>query len=155
MIKTTPTLMGLCLIWLLAACQAGTTSASPTMAPRQSEFILAPGQSAMVTGTDLVLTFQAILSDERCPIEVECAASGPVSVSLSVQRGADTATNFTLQTFTDQTGRSPDVQFEGVTNQTEIGGYVIQITSVTPYPENSAAAIEPSEYRLGLRVSNQ
>jgi hypothetical protein len=107
-----------------------------------------------VTGTDLILTFHAILSDERCPAEVECAASGPVSVSLSLQRGTDSPTDFTLQTFTDQSGRSPDVQFEGVTNRTEISGYVIQITSVTPYPKNSSATVEPSAYRLGLRVSN-
>ena len=153
--KTVRTLAGLCLPWLLAACQAGTTSSSPTTAALWSEFILAPGQSAAVTGTDLIITFDSVLSDERCPMEVECAASGPVSVALSLQRGNDSPTDFTLQTFTDQTGRSPDVQFEGVTNRTEFGGYIIQITSVTPYPKNPSATIDPSGYRLGLRVSNQ
>ncbi|HEY3476257.1 MAG TPA: hypothetical protein VGK56_16705 [Anaerolineales bacterium] len=153
--KTIRILVGICMIWLLAACQATTTSSPPTTAALRSEFILAPDQSAAVTGTDLTLTFHSVLSDERCPSEMECVASGPVTVSLSVQRGNDLPTDFTLQTFTDQTGRSPDVQFEGVTNRAEVGGYLIQITSVTPYPRNASERIEPSEYRVGLLISNQ
>ena len=153
--KTKRIRVGLCVLWLLAACQASPNSSSPTTAALRSEFTLAPDQSAAVTGTDLTLAFHSVLSDERCPSEVECAVSGPVTVSLSVQQGNDPPTDFTLQTFTDQTGRSPDVQFEGVTNRAEVGGYVIQITSVTPYPKKISATLEPSEYRVGLLVSNQ
>jgi hypothetical protein len=120
-----------------------------------TEITLAPGQSAAVAGTDLTITFHSIVSDERCPSEVECAASGPVAISLSVQQGDREPTDFSLQTFTDQNGRSPNVQFEGVTNRTEVGGYGIQILSITPYPENSTTKIEPSAYRIGLLVSKQ
>jgi hypothetical protein len=120
-----------------------------------TEITLAPGQSAAVTGTDLTITFHAVISDERCPSEVECAASGPVTVSLSVQQGSGSPTDFTLQTFTEQTGRSPNVKFEGVTNRTEVGNYIIQIQSVTPYPTNLTTKIEPSDYRLGLLILNR
>ena len=145
----------LCLICVLSACQPGSTSSSPVIGTVNTEITLAPGQSAAVTGTDLTITFHSIVSDERCPSEVECAASGPVTISLSVQQGDGEPTDFTLQTFTDQNGRSPNVQFEGVTNRTAVGGYGIQILSITPYPENSTTKIESSAYRISLLVSNQ
>ena len=142
------------MICILAACQSSAPS-SPGPAALNTEVTLAPGQSAGVTGTDLTLTFHSVLSDERCPSEIECAASGPVTVSLSVQQGDGKPTDFTLQTFTDLNGRSPNVQFEGVTNRTELGEYAIQIASVTPYPQNLNTEIEASEYRVALLVSNR
>lgn len=145
----------LVLICILAACQPGPTSSSPVTGTVNEEISLAPDQSAAVTGTDLTVTFHAIVSDERCPSDVECAASGPVTISLSVQQGDGMPTDFTLQTFTEQNGRSPDVQFEGVTNRAEVGDYLIQILSVTPYPKNLTTKIDPSEYRIGLLVSNK
>lgn len=142
------------LTYILTACQSESTSSSPVTGTVNEEIVLAPDQSAAVTGTDLTVTFHSVVSDERCPSEIECAASGPVTISLSVQEGAGSPTDFTLQTFTDQNGRSPNVQFEGVTNRTEVGDYLIQILSVAPYPENSTTKIEPSAYRIGLLVSN-
>jgi hypothetical protein len=141
-------------ICLVTACQTATSSA-PGAAALSTEITLAPGQSAAVTGTDLTITFHSIVSDERCPSQIECAASGPVSISLSIQQGEGDPTDFTLQTFTDLNGRSPNVQFEGVTNRTELGDYAIQIASVTPYPQNLNTKIEASEYRVALLVSNR
>jgi hypothetical protein len=142
------------IIFILAACQSS-TPASPAPAALNTEITLAPGQSAAVTGTDLTITFHSVVSDERCPSEIECAASGPVTISLSIQQGTGDPTDFTLQSFTDLNGRSPNVQFEGVTNRTELGGYVIQIAGVTPYPQNLNTEIEASEYRVALLISNQ
>ncbi len=141
-------------ICILTACQTATPSA-PGPAGLNREVTLAPGQSAAVTGTDLTITFDSVVSDERCPSEIECAASGPVTVSLSIQEGAGDPTDFTLQTFTDLNGRSPNVQFEGVTNRAEVGDYAIQIASVTPYPQNLETKIDTSEYRVALLVSNK
>lgn len=145
----------LSLICILTACQAGGTSSPPVTGTVNEEIILAPGQSAAVTGTDLTVTFHSIVSDERCPSEIECAASGPVTISLSLQQGGRVSTDFTLQTFTEQNGRSPNVQFEGVTNRAEVGEYIIQILSVTPYPKNLTTKIDPSDYRISLLISNK
>jgi hypothetical protein len=143
------------MIYILGACQPVTPLPYVT-GTVSSEFTLAPGQSVAVTGTDLTLTFHSVVGDERCPRDVECAASGPVTVSLSVQQGDGGApTDFTLQTFTDQNGRSPNVQFEGVTNRAEVGDYLIQILSVTPYPQDPSTKIKPAEYRLVLLVSKK
>src|SRR5688572_5939444 len=104
-------------ICILIACQPAATPSSPGPAPLNTEITLAPGQSAAATGTNLTITFHSVVSDERCPSQMECAASGPVTVSLSVQQGNEVPNDFTLQTFTDLDGRSPNVQFEGVTNR--------------------------------------
>jgi hypothetical protein len=143
------------LICMLTACQPAVTPSSPGPATLNTEITLAPEQSATVTDTDLTITFHAIVSDDRCPSDVECAASGPVTVSLSVQQGNGAPNEFTLQTFTDLDGRSPNVQFEGVTNRAEVGDYVIQIAGVTPYPTSSTIPIEASTYRLALLISNK
>ena len=152
--KTKCLLLLLSILWILSACQIGVTP-FPTITTMNNEITLAPDQAATLTGTDLTITFYSVISDERCPVEVECAASGPVTVSLSVKQGDGKSSDFTLQTFTDQNGRSPNVEFEGVTNRAEVGNYVIQIISVTPYPQNLTAKIDPSEYRLSLLVSNK
>jgi hypothetical protein len=145
----------LLVICVLSACQSTGTPSSTVTGAVNTEIALAPGQSASVTGTDLTITFDSIVSDERCPSDIECAASGPVTVSLSVQQGEGAPNDFTLQTFTDQTGRSPNVQFEGVTNRAEVGDYAIQIASVTPYPQNLTTKIDPSQYRVSLLISNK
>ena len=141
-------------ICILPACQTATPS-TPGPAALNTEITLSPGQSAEVTGTDLTITFDSIISDERCPSKTECAASGPVTVSLSIQQGDGEPTDFTLQTFTDMDGRSPNVQFEGVTNRAELGDYAIQIASVMPYPQNLDTKIEASEYRVALLILNK
>jgi hypothetical protein len=152
--KTNPISLFLVMTCILAACQTDTPP-PPTTTTVNHEITLAPDQSATVTDTDLTITFHSVVSDERCPSDVECVASGPVTVSLSVQQGNGTPNDFTLQTFTDVNGRSPNVQFEGITNRAEVGEYVIQIAGVTPYPRNSTTKIEASAYRVALLVSNK
>ena len=152
--KTRVFFLILFVIGILTACQTAAPS-TPGPAALNAEVTLSPGESAAVTGTDLTITFHSVVKDERCPSEIECAASGPVTVSLSIQQGDGKPTDFTLQTFTDLDGRSPNVQFEGVTNHAELGDYAIRIAGVTPYPQNLNTEIESSEYRVALLVSDK
>jgi hypothetical protein len=152
--KTQCIFLFLFLSGILSACRPEGTASSPVTGAVNEEISLAPGQSVAVSNTDLTITFHSVVNDERCPSDVECAASGAVTISLSVQQGSGSSTDFTLQTFTEQNGRSPNVQFEGVTNRAEVEDYLIQILSVTPYPKNLTTKIDPSEYRIGLLVSN-
>jgi hypothetical protein len=154
MMKTKLILLSLSIIYILAACQSATPPPSLTVATNQ-EFTLAPDQSATITDADLTNTFNSVLSDDRCPSEVECVASGPVTVSLSIQQGNEAPSNITLQTFTDQNGRSPTGQFEGITDRVEVGDNLVQIVGVTPYPKDPSTKIEPSEYRVSLVVSKK
>ena len=134
---------------MLTACEA----ADPTIDTRvNNEFTLARDQSARIRGTDLTVTFSSVLSDDRCPIEIECAASGPVTVSLSIQRAGEIPSNVTLETFTDQEGRAPGSQFEGIENFAEIGDHVIWLVGVVPYPRN-LSGIKASDYQVTLLVT--
>ena len=152
--KTNLILQFLLILCMLAACQTSTPSPSIS-ATVGTEFTLALNQSAAITETDLTLTLNSVLSDDRCPSDIECATSGPVSVSLSVRQGNGNTTNLTLQTFTDNNGRTPRVQFEGITDRVEVGDYLIQIVGVTPYPKNLSTQIKDSEYRVTLIVSRK
>src|SRR5829696_2545549 len=96
--------------FILARCR--TAAPLPLLtAGMDNEFTLALEQSAVVTGADLTITLNSVVSDDRCPSEVECVASGSVTVSLSVQPGDDPAADLTLQTFTDQEGYAPEREF--------------------------------------------
>ena len=142
------------LIFVLSACQAATPPAAVT-APVDTEFTLVPGQSATIADTDITVTFNSVPGDDRCPIEVECAASGPVTVSLSVKQADEPATELTLQTFTDQGGRAPDREFEGIEDRVEVGDYRIRIIGVLPYPTDPSVKIKQSEYQATLLVSSK
>ena len=153
MIKTKLISISLLILWILAACQPA-TSLPVVIATLNNEFTLATSQSVPVKKTDLTITFNGVLSDERCPSEIECAASGPVTVSLSVQQDGDTPAMVTLQTFTDQEGRAPDSSFEGIEDRIEIGDYLIQVVGVLPYPQN-LSGIKVSDYEATFMVTEK
>lgn len=138
----------LSVIFILSACQAPL----PTVEAKvNNEFTLAPGQSVSVKRADLTITFNSVLSDERCPSQIDCASSGPVTVSLSVQKGSDTPSTITLETFTDQDGRAPMGPFEGIQDRIDLNGYLLQITGILPYPKN-LSGIKASDYQVSLIV---
>jgi hypothetical protein len=143
----------LSLVWMLAACQPATSLPQVTAA-LNNEFTLGTGQSVSVKKTDLTITFHAVLSDERCPREIECAASGPVTISLSVQQDGETPDTVSLQTFTDQDGRAPGGSFEGIEDRIEIGNYFVQIVGVLPYPQN-LSGIKPSDYQATFVITQK
>jgi hypothetical protein len=149
--KTKLIISSLLVLSVLVTCRSEKPLPS-IAATTNSEFTLAPAQSATIKDAHLTITFNSVLGDDRCPSEVECVASGPVAVSLSVKDGNENAMELTLQTFTDQNGHAPDREFEGIEDRAQVGDYLIQLTSVTPYPKNPATPIEPSEYQVTFIV---
>jgi hypothetical protein len=139
---------------LLTACQSATPYPLVT-ATKGEEFILAPDQTATITDTGLSIRLIGVAGDERCPSEIECAMSGPVSISLSIQMNDGTATAINLQTFTSNDGKTPEIQFEGIEDRTVYEGYLIQVTAVLPYPANPEKPIKDSEYRVTLKVTQE
>ena len=147
--KTILLLACLSAVCILAACQ----NSSPLIDTNVNrEFSLTPGQSASVRRADLTITFNYVLSDDRCPIEIECAASGPVTVSLTVQQGDAVPFGLALETLTDQEGRSPGSPMEGIRNEAEVGDYVIRLLGVLPYPRN-LSGIKASDYQATFIVT--
>ena len=138
---------------LLAACQ--TMSVAPLIAEQGVEFVLAPGEMATIKDTGLTIKLVSILNDGRCPSDVECTESGPVQISLSAQKDDGPAADLALQTFTDNDGRSPATEFEGITDRIEYEGYLIRIVGVLPYPENLSSPIRQNDYRVSFVVTKQ
>ena len=138
---------------MLAACQSATPS--PLTGTLDSEFTLAPNQTVTIENTGLSIKLIGVGGDQRCPSEIECAMSGPVSLSVSVQSGAVEPTNIDLQVFTSDNGRAPDMQFEGIKDRQVYEGYLIRVVNVLPYPVKSFNDIKDSEYRVTFLVSNK
>jgi hypothetical protein len=146
-------LLSLYLAFLFTGCQP--REEQSITAPLNTECTLSPGQSAAIADTNLTITLNSVVSDNRCPSEVECVASGEVTVSLSLQEANEAPTEATLQTFTDQDGRAPAGPFEGIQNSMETGDYVVNMVGVLPYPTNSTADIKAADYQVTFMVTQQ
>jgi hypothetical protein len=140
--------------FLLTACLPATPP--PTVdAALDTEFTLASDQTASITDTGLSIRLIGVAGDGRCPSELECAMSGPVSLSLSVQMDGGDPVNMDLQTFTDNNGRAPGMEFEGIKDRMAYEGYLIRVVGVLPYPVHSSGEVKDSEYRVTLVVSKE
>ncbi len=139
---------------IVAACQPATPP-PPLTVNEGEEFTLAPGQSATINASALTVELVGVAGDERCPSEIECAMSGPVSISLTMQQVGKEAVNINLQTFTDTNGRAPGMEFEGIQDRIEYEGYLIRVTGVLPYPLTLKDEIKDNEYRVTLVASEK
>jgi hypothetical protein len=101
----------------------------------------------------LKITFVGVTNDGRCPLKIECAVSGPVYATITVQSGSAAPVEFAFQTFTDNDGSVPEMDFEGMTASVEINGYIIRIKSVLPFPQESVSEIGDSDYRASFAIT--
>jgi len=110
---------------------------------------------ATITDAGLTIRLISVLNDGRCPSDVECTESGPVQISLSIQKDNGAAKDLVMQTFTDNDGRSPAMEFEGITDRIVYEGYLMRIVGVLPYPENLSTSIRQNDYRVSFVVTKQ
>ncbi len=138
---------------ILVGCKPATPP-PPITIPVGAEFSLAPGQSATLEGAGLTIQLISVGSDERCPSGIECAVSGPVTMTISVQKGSSqTPTQIVLQSFTDNDGRAPEMEFEGIQDRVTFGGFQIKAAGVLPYPVKQKNEIKASDYRVSFVVT--
>jgi hypothetical protein len=130
---TVKALMALCGVALMTAC--GSPSA-PTV-PIDSEFVLAPGHSAVIEEADVSIRFDGVDGDSRCPADALCIQGGNARVQVEVTspRGRH---GYELHT-----GDMRPVRHDDVT---------IHLVQLAPYPFSSRT-IGPEEYRVTLRVT--
>jgi hypothetical protein len=139
------------LLCLLTGCLAGTPQ--PISVTSDAEIILSVGQTVSLSDANLSITLLNVVSDERCPSEIERAASGPVTLRLSIRNKDGVTIEETLQSFTDSNGLAPDRDFEGIRSAVSIDEFEIRILGVSPYPKDRSDSIKPSEYKVNLKVS--
>jgi hypothetical protein len=51
-------------------------------------FTLAPGQTAVFAAEDFTLTFNRVVDDGRCPVDVVCTAAGSATMAVLAKQGA-------------------------------------------------------------------
>ena len=127
--------------WLLAALMASACAhipvadAGPALAER---FWLRAGESAVMRGERATVTFERIVSDSRCAIDVQCIRAGEARAAFRLKAGGALDVSFELDTDREQTR--------------EVGGYRVSLLDVSPAPK-STVRIAPREYRVEITVS--
>ncbi len=120
----------------LAACSSSTGPSS--VIPLDTEFELAPGNSAIVGTNGLRVQFTSVLLDTRCPIGMLCIVAGEAQVQVDARQGI-AASTLTLST-------------DALRRQAVFLSYSIQLIGVTP-ERHQDPPNPPSSYRVQLKVS--
>lgn len=129
-------LAGICLLLLAVSC-----SPADVAARLGEELRLKVGQTAILSGESLEVSFLDVLEDSRCPRGVTCVWEGRVRASMAITIHGETAMLELVQPgLTD----APSVQ--------QHGGYSFTF-SVDPYPEAAGEEIAVTDYAIHLTVT--
>ena len=118
---------------------AGCSHRSPTTPSEPGSFVLAPGQS-MSYGA-LTVSFIAVSADSRCPADATCLqfVAGDATVVLEISSSGSS--------------RRSELQVNDSTKRrVSQGGYVIELTRLSPYPLVSRP-IAAGDYRATILIS--
>jgi hypothetical protein len=140
-------------VWLVATvvalallgCQHTTEARADDVEFRLNDaFALAGGQDAVIAGDGLRIRFDAVLEDSRCPAQVECVWTGQARIAVILQ-----ALEGPPKTVAFNTNPAPGQNAQTAT----VGGYVIRLLSLEPYPQTPQDAIPLEEYRATIEVA--
>ncbi|MBA3743879.1 hypothetical protein [Sporichthya sp.] len=101
--------------------------------PLGKDFRLQEGGSVAVAGTDLVVTFTRLITDSRCPTNVTCIRQGEATIALKIT-GLDDPQTIQLS-----------VPADGGTNEKRVGGFLIHLETVEPWPTDPAGSAGQSD----------
>lgn len=86
----------------------------------------------------LVIVFQQVVNDSRCPINVTCVSAGEATIQLNLSTGGSgTAFQLTL--------------LAPATNHVVYQDYTVQLATLEPRPQ-TGLTIAPSAYRATLTI---
>lgn len=100
---------------------SGADDATAVEAALQTEVTLEPGQTAVFDG-GLRVTFEEVVGDSRCPLDVTCLWAGDATVAFSLAMGEGDRARTELHTH-------PDFR-----RSAELGGYTVRLVDLTPHP---------------------
>jgi hypothetical protein len=114
-------------------------SDNPSQPPAEDIDLTLPyGQSAIVPGTSIQVTFERLLEESRCPEDVLCVQAGNGQVLIGAQDGRQDAR---LVLNTTQTPRAE-----------RFAGYTFELRALDPYPRSDRRT-KPEDYRATLRIT--
>jgi hypothetical protein len=104
-----------------------------------TQFTLAPGETASVRGRSVKLRFESVTGDSRCPADAICIMGGDAIVRLSATGDAG---SLSLELHTGDSSRA----------SMTYGNVKVTLVELQPYPFSSRT-IEQKDYRATLSVS--
>jgi hypothetical protein len=119
----------------LGCSHAPVAETGPALGER---FSLRAGESASIRGEGAAITFERILTDSRCAVDVQCIWAGEARGAFRFEKRGGPALSFELDT-----NREP---------VREVGGYQVSLLAVSPGPK-STVRIAPADYRVELSVT--
>ena len=120
-----------------AACASNTPSAP--QGPVNAQLTLAPGETGVVNGAGIGITFEGVAGDSRCPGDAICIQGGDAIVRIGVIPTTGNRATYDLHTGNTQPAKHQDL--------------TIALEALTPYPFSSRPPISPNDYRATLRVT--
>jgi len=124
---------GLTLVGSLACA-----SSRPGEPALDRDFEVAGGSSARVDDTDLVIRFEAVPNDSRCPVDVQCITEGDATVALRLEGGG-------------AAGRTAELHTLDEPKEATQGAYVVALVALAPRPVSNRPT-PLREYKATLRV---
>jgi hypothetical protein len=127
---------------VLFVCSVVACAARTPTAPRvaiDSQFTLAPGGSASIEGTSVQVRLDRVVSDSRCPTDVNCIQAGDAVVRITVTSDGGT------QTDELHTGA-------GGPHSAARAGLTITLEDLSPQPVSSRPT-PPGNYRATFRAT--
>jgi hypothetical protein len=106
--------------------------------PIGQEFVLKPGQTIGIQHTKIKIMFDAVLKDNRCPIDLNCVWAGNAEVKLGLGRKSEQTTAIVNTGINDR-----DVKFRS---------YLVQLLKLTPQRQKGKA-IAQGDYEATFQVS--
>ncbi len=143
---------------LMVGCNALPAPAvSPLASPLEppalpsTQLVLGVGEQGQLPGSDVRITFQAVLEDSRCPADVDCAWAGQARIQLLLEQTAAEPISLELALMTDTEGRVGRQPVDD-TGQllARVGAVAVTIVSLTPYPSQLGATAAETAYQLVL-----
>ncbi|MCH7762922.1 MAG: hypothetical protein IIB95_04180 [Candidatus Marinimicrobia bacterium] len=107
----------------------------------EGEISLDIHQSKYYPDADLTIGFRSVLSDSRCPTEVQCFWEGNGKVDLWIKRTNMDTIDFALNTTLEP-------------KAVELLDFKIELRELNPYPEEEPFPINETNYSVLLFVEN-
>lgn len=118
----------------LSGCDESVTGPSVGL---DATFTLAPGEAVSIADTSLIVQFQGVEGDSRCPADAFCIQGGDAIVRVVVLSSGN------RRDYELHTGSMAPVRHDGLT---------VALVELSPYPFSSRT-IAPGDYRASLRVT--
>ena len=110
-------------------------------------FEMAIGDIVYIEGTNLSFEFALLLSDSRCPANVQCIQAGDAEVLFQVTDGGEGGFQLVAQI----TGLAPTPYYEN--NIIQVQHLRFQLLSLTPYPVDGGAVVTDADYRATVSLT--